>query len=285
MKRVSLIGIIVSILMVLSFAVPVFAHWDVTDVDSSEDWLSNQPEADALSTTISVTVEREASGQGQIRAEDLDVNKNMDISSAVPSTWVTVNHDGSTTFTWTVSVNSLTTDGNVNVDGEFGTKEWEYSGGHHGHWEWKDGRDVDFDVHNLFGVDSTDPNAVITITNGIITVTPTDSGSGIRSYSITVDGKVYDGTAITGVGVHNILVTVEDNAGNESTSTAKLTIEPKYGASAGSAGGWAHVCSKCGTTLQSAWLASQVGQKGFYGWDYSTIPATLIGICGKCGNR
>jgi len=280
MKKVSLIGVILSVLMVLTFTVPTFAFpledWDYS-VSSSEDWVSNQPEADASSTQITITVKNDTDdwyepAYGKARIDDFDVSKDMTVTGGTPTGWQTINRGNEKDFTWNVGVKPTTTDGNVNVNGDFDTKFGYFS------WLMLNGSGVDADGNAVFGVDSTDPTIAITTsqTGGAVTVNvvAVDAVSGVRSVDLSVDGKPYSGV-VGGVGNHTLNYTVTDKAGNKTVGEKDIRVCAWF---AGNPNGTPHYSWKTGEILECAWLSSQFMKPGFYGWDYTTTPATMWGV-------
>ena len=279
MKKVSLIGVILSILMVLTFAIPVFAadEFTFTPATSTVEWLSNQPEADASSATISITVSNAGTDpitDGKVDATGLVATNGLAVGGDSPSTIQVVDYGQSKTFMWDVSMLPVTADGFVDVTADFYTRWWDGT---------LSINNVSKSTSNVFGVDSTDPTAIITSSQkaGTATLINTfnDNLSGVRSSIITVDGQPYLGY-INGIGMHKVDYTVTDNAGNQTNGTKYVQVCAWF---AGNPNGTPHYCSECGRVLQCAWLASQFKQVGYYGWDLTVPGGKMWGVC-KCGN-
>lgn len=283
MKKVSLIGILVAVLMVAMVAMPVFAAdpvFDITDVISSEDWLSTQTGTTNATITVTVTNTTPSGGEpryGQANASSITTTNSFNVSGDTPSGSINVNRDTSKTFSWDISMNGSTVDGLVDVTPNINVRE-KASGG-----SWSGWTSLSELFSSVLGVDSTSPTATIGITQnaGLATLNNSynDNLSGVNSYTILVDGQPYTGS-ISGIGLHRVDYTVTDNAGNQTTGTKYVQVSAWF---ADSPNGTPHYCAKCGSILQCAWLASQFKQVGYYGWDLSVPGGQMWGVC-KCGN-
>lgn len=282
MKKVSLIGILLAVLMVAMVAMPVFAAdgWDISSVTSSEDWLSSQTGVTNTTVTVTVTNTTPSGGEpryGQANAQSLGTTNSFTVSGDTPSGNVNINRGASSTFTWDVSMNASTVDGLVDITPNINVREKPTGG------SWSSSELLSELFPTVFGVDSTSPTATIGLTqNGAMATLNNsfnDNLSGVSSYTILVDGQPYTGS-VSGIGTHKVDYTVTDNAGNQSSGTVYVQVGGWF---AGNPNGTPHYCSHCGAVLQCAWLSSQFKQAGFYGWDLSVPGGKMWGIC-KCGN-